>query len=1480
MNIGTLLLAFLDPGIGAGFFSRLLAAGVNLVLIFVGVTLLAGMCQFLKKGELSPKGLFRRGRPDRCWMAALACTAGMIALSVLASLSQAQPAQTAGSYSLAELVLLIVSFLDPLLDISHLAHSPSQEFFGLNLIARALILYLLAAALRLSIKRTGELALRFNLYLRKKLQTPPKLPEEGGESGAQETAGGEKSEKDELQLLLGRIAKILLSGGAGVFALFVLGSDDMRQNITDVLTVIGDMLETITVFSNVTPTSGFLSNTFYTLVSIGMVMVYVTAILLFVIFIDTVLKSWQQIRTWLLHKARTMRRGIGAALLGAVSLAAVIGAGVCLQRHPSLRLSFAGGLTEVLGIAANYAVFILAMIAVLMLLVFAISFLALLASFARQTVGQKRAEWEKGFPDGRYWRLAKAAACVVLAGILLVTAALCYENLRVWLMGIFDPAEDGFSPAQVFWHAAGFAALLEGLLLLVSTAAVLAFLLFWGIVEFFLTTRKTVVRTASRLVEETLTELLHTLLLAPFLLSQVLLVVKAVVKTVLQIFTGYRTESDKNNAIFMAACFASLASLLNTFFGLYQFYGGGDQISGYSDWIRTICTFAIACAAQLAMLVFGMKAGEGLAEWRITRGGRARAKLLRVLAGAALVLGVLAAAGCLWAVCAGVARGGGSPRELVRYIPWALGLAALLLFCRWLWKRLRGRKSEEGAGGTPPLPAEESASQPALPRLGKRRLPFYWYLVVYLLLMVISTGFAYSNLFGYYAHGAKVHERVYAQVRYKADDQLQLDRRVAEAAEEYAQTTRSLSNLFSARAARTIQERDSKLAQLRTQADSEARSGSEYFKRNRRDTFIGETKDLEQLVSNIQFFLTCQYDDIGSDAEIMVEEYAHYWAVNPQPSYQTTCVIIYLDGLPAGGSAAPAGGREIVIGGRIPDVPLTAYPNTPDVHADARGKALPGGRLEDPSSLSYSVEKTRRPILDADKYDILRELFSQYERMENSVYNFEVSPEIDLTPSGANRDRFFNPLTVFANTNLSPLNQISDSERKTISDEFYGALDRNEQLDWIRANIASLYRGGADGSAQGGQPPQDQAVPMPALPSVAEAYLNGGGDDGGTPPEDGESDGNTALPEYEKLSAYIDRALALDRILQSYQTGGSGDAKGPAYEAQRYRNYAMGIARLEFQISYDALLRGHLGMNPVREEINELYTTSTIAVFLLLICLLIDMLAFFSGLLLFKSIYLFGKNAGILQMGYLNYDIALTYLFAPPKDSHSRVLHLAFLYRVLYGDAVACAGPDGGEEPHPEDGEADLGGPAPEGDGSPAEDGADGTSEPVQEDGADGTSESIQEDSADGTSEPAQEDSTDGTSEPAQEDGADGTSGPAQEDAAAGTSALAAEAQAAPAGGGGADAEAAPPQYSAEKEGRELAKEYLRDLAYLHQIISSEDYQKFEKNMRATLRMLGITEFTGGEEQNGGCAALQLWLRNFVEENGVTFDGLFPPKEK
>ena len=61
--------------------------------------------------------------------------------------------------------------------------------------------------------------------------------------------------------------------------------------------------------------------------------------------------------------------------------------------------------------------------------------------------------------------------------------------------------------------------------------------------------------------------------------------------------------------------------------------------------------------------------------------------------------------------------------------------------------------------------------------------------------------------------------------------------------------------------------------------------------------------------------------------------------------------------------------------------------------------------------------------------------------------------------------------------------------------------------------------------------------------------------------------------------------------------------------------------------------------------------------------------------------------------------------------------------------------------------------------------------------------------------------------------------------------------------------------------------------------MASPDYKGLEKTMWATLKMLGITEFTSAEESDDSYASLQLWLRSFVEENAITFDGLFPPKE-
>ena len=65
-------------------------------------------------------------------------------------------------------------------------------------------------------------------------------------------------------------------------------------------------------------------------------------------------------------------------------------------------------------------------------------------------------------------------------------------------------------------------------------------------------------------------------------------------------------------------------------------------------------------------------------------------------------------------------------------------------------------------------------------------------------------------------------------------------------------------------------------------------------------------------------------------------------------------------------------------------------------------------------------------------------------------------------------------------------------------------------------------------------------------------------------------------------------------------------------------------------------------------------------------------------------------------MGYLNYEAELTNFFTPPESGTERLLHLAFLYKLLYGvpeekaeeppaleEAVQEAGP--AEEPSPEE---------------------------------------------------------------------------------------------------------------------------------------------------------------------------------------------------
>lgn len=1509
MNAGEMLLALLSPGFG-GRLQNSLGIIANVGLISGGVTALAVLLHSLRRNR-PPAEAGRSGRRPStgCVWGAIALTAALVGLYVFSGLNSGGGAADPESYSVAELFRAVVAVLDPLLDISGLAERPIQGLFGLNLLALVGKLFLLKAAVQLMMKRMGQAAVRFDIFLREKLLAD--APER--EAGA---GFSEEEVKDEVQALLKRLLKWVLSGGAAVFGVYVLGTQEVRDSINEVLEALERILNVITLFhrvgsSGAAGVSGFFTDVLYILLSLAMLAVYATAALLLVIFIHTIVKNWSDIVDWVVARAKQMRRGTAIVLQALAGLGLLIGAGVCLQKYPVLRLNITGGLPGLVRIVVNYIALLLAIAAILALLAVAIAFVRLVAAYAAEIVRRRIDAWTAQFDVEAQWKTARVAACVALSGAFLVVLAHNYPAVRSWLAGIFHPAEGVLLPLDVIKLAALMVLLLDGMVLLVATAVALGFILFSGVVEFFCTAKRAVVAAASKLVRETLTTILDTLSVVPFLLKQLCLVAKSTIRTVLQIFTGYRSESEKNNAVFIAACFASLASLLNTFLGLYGFYGGRNETGVYRV-ILPACTFAIACAVQLAMLIFGMKAGEGLAEWRITRDQSAKSRLLRILSwvGRALLLGT--ALLLTYTAVRGIVQDGFHLETipLITGVLLCLGLFLLLVSRRGPRRRRKRRADQAG-----PVSAEESAPVPASARpeavdwsgipmqRPRRRLPFYWYLTAYLLLLIVSTGFAYSNLFGYYAHGAKVHSRVYSQVRYETDEQLDLSGRVAAVTEEYDRISREIGDSFRRRTALALQERDSKQATLRRLAET-LTTATDYTYANRRDRFIGETKDFETLIATIHTFLEMQYDDIGSNAVIATEEYAHYWGFSSQPSYQSTSIQLYLDGsgknIPPCPNLTRLGSCNVItVGDRVKNLAMFTFPAT--AHKDLRGKTLPEGRIKDPASPSQSIIRSSRTRLNADKYSILKVLLSQYERLENFIYNFNTE-DPSLPAFSASEEPEVPRLTPLDGlpTHTAVLARLpSASGAQTVSALLYPGLDRLAQLDGIRANIVTLYRQESGSDPYNVDQDVSEPVPMPDLPQITVSYLAAGGAAAEDGPEKAAAGREAAIREFTDLSGYIDRALAVDSVLHSFDasekedTSGKEDPSGkkkeesPAYTVQKYRNYAQGIAQLEFQISYDALLHGRLNLNPVRGDIPALYSASTIALFLLLICILIDLMAFFSGLLLFKGVYLFTKNSGLLELGYLNYEAALSGLFTPPKDPHSRVLHLAFIYSLLYGDASGDGEPD-----EPEDGGLPPSGdPAPDGGGAP-ENGGNGADDPDSGGSAPAPDGEPQAESGP----PASETRGEGEETPASE-----TEGEGEETAASET--VGEEEEIAPVSETGEQQEAAAAAAEQAEEApkkklspwqrlrlraRRMEEEkaedrfrkteiFLQNMDVLHLIMSSPDYKALSKGMRATLAMLGVTG-SPEEDPEQAYASLRLWLYQFVQENDITFEELFPPE--
>lgn len=705
-------------------------------------------------------------------------------------------------------------------------------------------------------------------------------------------------------------------------------------------------------------------------------------------------------------------------------------------------------------------------------------------------------------------------------------------------------------------------------------------------------------------------------------------VIGELLKTIVRIFRGYRTESEKNSAVYVAATFASLASLINTYLGLYSFNRSENMI-----W-PGITSLAIAFAVQLAMLIFGMKAGQVMAE-NIFADSRAvgSSPIRSIVKKTFGCLAYLVAYLCILTALDALVGEPGINFSLSLTLPnlliWAstLGLAYAILMevldIIFLWKH---RKDNSGHAQDPLLGA--NMTKP-------KRMPARFYFVAYLLLMIVSTGFAFNNLFGCYANQMKLHAQVYDQIRTKTESGVrdQLNGVITEYnteqntllgnVREYIEQIKANYNV-----ADPI---------LKRANDAEIVGNKKtYVARNAYAAFGATTIDLPMFYETLNRLVAMDYDHVGQDASITVYTYDHYSGNGLTPYYTTLAMEIKLDS---------NGGESITVGKIIPHEPADGNKENFIDDNGVERKLHASGRYDDPESKKQSVAEKVYVINNADKYDIINELLIAIGSIDDDM-----------------------------ESQLKAVNNVTVQNHDGTLSEISQQLQKLEMLDRIRLSIVTLCEGD---QGKGSILDLHRIVGVYLDPSVYSKEMDGTESETTVQPTGGEADGDQAETHvkwkdqaFQSLDTYITRALQICAILDS-----DADVGSKTEDIRNYRNYAQGITNSDFQLSYDALLSGFGKLNTTGKteegeyNINALYNATTIAWFILLICLLVDFMAFFAGLLLFQDAFLLDmqQNEKRKRLGNINFDAVLTNYFMPAdQEGAERKLRTALLYYLLY----------------------------------------------------------------------------------------------------------------------------------------------------------------------------------------------------------------------
>ena len=825
--------------------------------------------------------------------------------------------------------------------------------------------------------------------------------------------------------------------------------------------------------------------------------------------------------------------------------------------------------------------------------------------------------------------------------------------------------------------------------------------------------------------------------LLPFLSS--------ILDTLSHAFRGFRTEAQKNSGIFLAAGFASLASLLNTFFGLRDFYHSPSNL------IPTICSLAIAFAVQMIMLIAGLKAGEVIAEHILLDFDASERNTVQTLIRKTLlcILSVFCLISLLIIlVKIKLDKDTNLPSfcSLSGFICFTLIFLMILLIIASIiihisaLRKMTIRLYAQTDSSTPQtkgwikkfwkiLFPDDNASSSSTSSSNKptwRRSPLHLtagvYLIIYFSLMIVSTGFAFVNLFSYYADQAALHQKVYDQIHSEVRTSIPLHDKISKMTKRYNDNIVSISTILNERETNAVSYR----ASLHQYNRDVAVDKGKLFEKDQTNNFLLSQKiSAESAVSRYQqqtndFYAICQaindylhmdYDACGTDVSITVKEYQHFWFNLSSPSYVNhTFIIRHGDGA-----------NNRIYGPNFEPKPLKSL----TIQLNGKNKtATLVDRYQDPDDgIDQSISISERTVEHCDLYDILNFLLSQFKNMERTIYSLQAN-QLDasqfqalnklLQENAILDDIRYNVYALCSSdktvvntstsmdalsgrvTDFLEVSNINTDGTYKISNH---TLPNNDSLS---SNTDSFSSSAASSNADS----SSSAASSNADSSSSTASSNTDSSSSAAPSNTDSSSSAVSsnksspkskhiylparLANYQKLDWYINYTLNINDLLKNadpiiasdvvrppaanvvkfdkniYVAGKlSSDSLSPSplpsinpstpqnsgdesdtttKDILRYLNYAHGISNSNFLISYDTLLHGQFGLNPNNSKINGLYSSTPIALFILLICFLIDMAAFFSGLLIFKEVFLMNAddNEKLKNLGYISYETLLT----------------------------------------------------------------------------------------------------------------------------------------------------------------------------------------------------------------------------------------------